>query len=180
METMEEQVILVDEHDKEIGTAGKLAAHRSGRLHRAITVFVFSPGGETYLQQRADGKYHSAGLWSNTCCSHPRPGETVRAAAERRLREEMGMSATLEEQFTFTYRVEFPTGLIEHELDHVLFGRFDGDPTLNPDEAKDWRLVKLAELVEDIAENPDDYSYWLKECLPRVVKQAPIFLSTTQ
>ena len=120
---MQEQVILVDQQDREIGVAEKLEAHRKGKLHRAFSVFLFNAKDEMLLQQRAAEKYHSGGLWTNTCCSHPRPGEPTEAAARRRLREEMGISCNLNKAFDFIYRAEFDNGLIEHELDHVFIGR---------------------------------------------------------
>lgn len=167
---MEDQVILVDERDAEIGTAGKLAAHVDGRLHRAISVFLFDAAGRLLLQQRAAGKYHSAGLWSNTCCSHPRPGEPRAAAARRRLREEMGIDCALEEQFGFIYRAELPNRLIEHEYDYVYFGRFDGSPTPAPDEVALWSWMDLAQLRVELKARPQAYTYWLGDCFERVAR----------
>ena len=123
-----ELVVLIDPKDREIGQMEKLAAHREGRLHRAFSVFVFNAKGELLLQQRAATKYHSASLWTNTCCGHPRPGETLVAAGERRLKEEMGLSIPLRTTFHFTYRAELEHGLVEHEMDHVLIGTSDLDP----------------------------------------------------
>ncbi len=164
-----EHVILVDENDIEIGQMEKLQAHESGDLHRALSVFLFNSKGELLLQQRALAKYHSPGLWTNTCCSHPRPGEESKDAAVRRLHEEMGMSCTLEKSFDFIYRAEFENGLIEHELDHVFIGSTDELPTINPQEVESWRYVSKESLVADIHNNPDNYTVWFKICLPRVI-----------
>lgn len=164
-----EHVILVDERDNEIGQMEKLTAHESGNLHRALSVFLFNSKGELLLQQRAWSKYHSPGLWTNTCCSHPRPGESSKDAAVRRLQEEMGMSCEIEKAFDFIYRAEFENGLIEHELDHVFIGSTDELPTINPEEVESWRYVSKESLIADIANNPDNYTVWFKICLPRVI-----------
>ncbi len=166
---MQEYVILVDDRDREVGTAEKLQAHREGRLHRAFSVFVVSDRGDLLLQQRAPHKYHSGGLWTNTCCSHPRPGETTHAAAHRRLWEEMGIRCPLQEIFHFIYRIQFDNGLWEHEFDRVFVGRFNGDPQPNPDEATAWQWVALDALQADIAIHPERYTYWLQTCLDRFV-----------
>lgn len=165
---MEEQVVLVDLHDNPIGVAGKLAAHQNGSLHRALSVFVFDSAGRLLLQKRAAAKYHSGGLWSNTCCSHSRPQEGTASAARRRLREEMGIDCALTRMFGFVYRTDFPNGLIEHEYDHVFFGRHDGAPLLNPEEADDSKWVDMQELAVDIKARPEAYSYWLNVCFNRV------------
>jgi len=133
-----ERVVLVDERDREVGTAPKLAAHEDGALHRAFSVFVLNGHGELLLQRRADTKYHSAGLWTNTCCGHPRPGEPVAAAARRRLREEMGFDCEPAPAGTFVYRAEVG-GLVEHEYDHVFVGRHETDPLPDPAEVSEWR-----------------------------------------
>jgi isopentenyl-diphosphate delta-isomerase len=156
-----ERVVLVDAEDRELGTAAKLDAHRSGSLHRAFSVFVFDRNGRLLLQQRALSKYHSGGLWANACCSHPRPGEAVLEAARRRLREELGVSCTLEPVFGFVYRASLDNGLIEHEYDHVLVGRFEGTPEPDPREVADWRWAEPAELAADLAANPGRYAAWL-------------------
>lgn len=166
---MEDQVILVDRHDFEVGFAGKMAAHRRGELHRAISIFVFDSDGRVLLQRRASAKYHSGGLWSNTCCSHPRPRETNAVAARRRLREEMGIDCELQEVFSFVYRANLGNGLVEHEFDHVFFGQHDGEPVLNPHETDDWMWIPLAQLTADVRKRPEVYSYWLAACLDRVV-----------
>src|SRR4030042_2763439 len=123
-----EKIILVDENDREIGTEEKLKTHEQGKLHRAFSIFVFNSKGELLLQRRAKGKYHSGGLWTNTCCSHPREGEKLEEAVHRRLKQEMGLDCPLKEAFSFIYKVRFENGLFEHELDHVFIGRVDGKP----------------------------------------------------
>ncbi len=160
---MQDFVILVDEQDNPIGTAEKMEAHQNGgKLHRAFSVLVFNDKGETMLQRRAASKYHCPGLWTNTCCSHPRPDETTLAAATRRLQEEMGFVCPLEEKFTFLYRAEFSNGLTEHEFDHVFVGRYNADPVLNPVEADDWRWVSMDDLQQEMATNPDRFTPWVK------------------
>lgn len=159
---MKEEVILVDSNDKEIGAGEKLKTHQQGKLHRSFSIFVFNSNDELLLQKRAQAKYHCAGLWTNTCCSHPRPGEPIEEAVHRRLKEEMGFDCELKEVFSFTYKAEFDNGLIENEYDHVFTGRFDGEPILNPKEADDWKWVGVEELKKDIKENPSKYTPWLR------------------
>ena len=163
-----EEVVLVDENDNEVGTAEKLEAHKKGLLHRAFSVFIFNSKGELLLQRRASDKYHSGGLWSNTCCSHPRPGEKLISAATRRLKEEMGIETTLSQTFSFTYKVNLENGLTEHEYDHVFLGVFDGSPKVNPSEATDWKWIDVEDLKKDIEANPRKYTYWLKEPLEKL------------
>src|ERR1700754_609781 len=134
-----EEVILVDEHDTPLGTLEKIEAHQKALLHRALSVFIFNRKGEMLLQQRARGKYHSAGLWTNACCSHPRPGEDTREAAFRRLREELGFTTFLEKMFHFTYKAELDNGLTEYEFDHVFVGVYDQDIHPDPEEVSDYR-----------------------------------------
>lgn len=157
---VEERVILVDAHDVETGTAGKLHAHRAGLLHRAVSVFVFGSNGSILLQRRARGKYHSGGLWTNTCCGHPRPGEAVADAARRRLREEMGVECELREVLCFTYRADLGGGLTEHELDHVLVGTWDGTPLPDPSEVEAWRWAGHAELERRLRVAPERFTAW--------------------
>lgn len=159
---MEEQVILVDEQDRAIGTLEKLEAHREGLLHRAISVFIFDDQGRLLLHQRAAHKYHSANLWTNTCCSHPRPGESAKDAAHRRLREEMGMEADLSFAFSFRYRAVFDNGLTEHEFDHVFIGRSSGLPSPNPAEVASYRWYSRSDIEHDIAAHADSYTEWFK------------------
>lgn len=167
--TATEYVILVDEHDRETGRAEKLEAHAKSLLHRAFSVFIFrdSPRRELLLQQRALGKYHSPGLWTNTCCSHPRPGEEVIAAGERRLREELGISTTLRSMGSFLYHAPFDNGLCEHEVDHVLVGTVPQDVQIisNEDEIHAWRWVTLEDLRDELAAQPQAFTPWLKQAL---------------
>lgn len=157
-----ENVILVNENDEQIGLSEKLKAHESGQLHRAVSVFVFNESGELLLQKRASSKYHGGGLWTNTCCTHPRDGETSEACAIRRLQEEMGIDAQVQEQFSFIYKAEVENGLIENEYDHVFFAVYEGETKLNPDEAEDCKFVSLAKVFKDAEENPDVYSIWFR------------------
>ncbi|MCX6767309.1 MAG: isopentenyl-diphosphate Delta-isomerase [Candidatus Micrarchaeota archaeon] len=164
-----EQVVLVDEKDREIGTGEKMAVHREGKLHRAFSIFVFNSKGELMIHRRAKEKYHSGGLWTNTCCSHPRPGEKLEEAVHRRLKEEMGLDCPLKEVFHFVYKVKFGNGLFEHELDHVFTGKYDGNPKPDPEEVEDWKWVGMLELEKDVKKNPDNYTYWFKAALPKLV-----------
>ena len=159
---MGDQIVLVDKDDREVGKAEKMAVHKKGLLHRAFSVLVFNSKGELLLQQRAKEKYHCGGLWTNTCCSHPRKGETVSQAAHRRLLEEMGVDCELEEIFSFSYRVDFPNGLTENEFDHVLMGKSDDQPKPDPKEVEQWRWVSLRALRTEIRKNPEIYTYWFK------------------
>jgi isopentenyl-diphosphate delta-isomerase len=158
----DEQVILVDERDRELGADEKLRAHMKGALHRAFSVFIFDGAGRLLLQKRARGKYHSGGLWSNTACGHPRPGEPTAAAARRRLREEMSLDCELREAFEFVYRAELDGALVEHEYDHVFVGTHDAEPAPDPSEVEEWRWVSMGELRRGLSEEPQSYSYWLK------------------
>lgn len=161
-------VILVDENDNVTGIAGKLEAHRKGLLHRAFSVFVFNSRGELMLQRRAFSKYHSGGLWSNTCCSHPFPGELTSVAAHRRLKEEMGFNTKLEESFSFLYKAKLDNELTEHELDHVFIGTSDEEPKLNPGEVQDWKWVNIDELKRELETDPASYTVWLKIVFDKV------------
>lgn len=157
-----EYVILVDEQDNQLGLMEKLKAHEQGALHRAISVLIFNKNGELLLQRRALEKYHSPGLWTNSCCSHPRDGEDSIDAGERRLVEEMGMKAQLERLFQFTYRAEFDNGLIEHELDHVLVGRSNELPNLNRDEAMDFEWMSMDSIKSEIELKPQQFTPWFR------------------
>lgn len=163
-----DSVVLVDKYDTERGLMSKLEAHQKGELHRAFSVFIFNSDGKLLLQQRASGKYHSGGLWSNTCCSHPLPGEKIAEGASRRLMEEMGISCGLRSVFSFIYHVKLDNDLIEHEYDHVLFGNFDGSPKINIEEVQNWKYMSLEELEKDMMSNPTNYTEWLKLCIDRV------------
>jgi mannose-6-phosphate isomerase len=158
----EEQVILVDINDREIGLCPKMEAHQKALLHRAFSVFIFNNEGKLLLQQRAAHKYHSPGLWTNTVCSHQRKGENNIEAGKRRLHEEMGLEADLKEVFHFIYKAELDQGLTEHELDHVLIGFSEQQPIINPDEVMDYRWESLENIYQDIQQNPDDYTEWFK------------------
>ena len=168
---MEEHVILVDSVGREIGIEEKLKAHREGKLHRAFSIFIFNSLGELLLQKRSETKYHSGGLWTNTCCSHPRRGESESSAAKRRLVEEMGFDCELTELFSFIYHTELENDLFEHELDHVFVGHYDGQPVPNPDEVDDWKWMEIDRLKGDVVENPNHYTYWFKLILDRVLEQ---------
>ncbi len=164
---MSERVILVDEHDRAAGEAEKLQAHREGRLHRAFSVFVLDHADRVLLQRRTMNKYHSGGLWSNTCCGHPRPGEETRAAAARRLLEEMGFQCELEPAGGFVYRAQLGD-LVEHEYDHVFRGRFDGDPRPDPAELDAWRWIPVSQLEADLRARPERYTVWLPQVLEQL------------
>jgi isopentenyl-diphosphate Delta-isomerase len=157
-----EQLILVDADNREIGVGEKLRTHREGVLHRAFSVFIFDRRGRLLLQKRAATKYHSAGLWSNTACGHPRPGEPTGMAARRRLREEMGFDCELREAFAFLYRAEVGGALVEHEYDHVFVGAYGGEPSPDPAEVAEWRWVSTGELRRALREEPQRYTRWLK------------------
>jgi len=158
----EEEVILVNERDEELGTMPKMEAHEKAMLHRAFSVFVMNKKGETMLQQRASHKYHSPLLWTNTCCSHQRIGETNLEAGRRRLREEMGFETDLKELFSFIYKAPFDNGLTEHELDHVMVGNYDKSPQINEDEVADWKWMLPSDIKKDITQNPENYTEWFK------------------
>ena len=165
---MPEEVILVNEQDEQTGTIEKMEAHRKALLHRAFSVFIFNGKGEMLLQQRAMGKYHSPGLWTNTCCSHPRPGEQVEVAASRRLKEEMGIDTLLEKIFDFIYRTEFENGLTEYEFDHVYTGIYSGELTPNKQEVKDYCFRSMDDIEQDLLRRPEKYSAWFRIAFPRL------------
>ncbi|MFC4222136.1 isopentenyl-diphosphate Delta-isomerase [Flagellimonas marina] len=158
----EENVILVNEADEPIGLMPKMEAHEKALLHRAFSVFVMNDKGETMLQQRAKDKYHSPLLWTNTCCSHQRNGESNIEAGKRRLMEEMGFSTELKELFSFIYKAPFDNGLTEHEYDHVMIGSFNSAPNINPKEVADWKWMHPEDIKKDISKNPDHYTAWFK------------------
>jgi len=166
-----EKVILVNENDEEIGTEEKLVAHQNGgKLHRAFSVFIFNSKGEVLLQKRVKEKYHSALLWTNACCSHPRPDEPLEIAVHRRLKEEMGFDCDLTEKFSFIYKIDFENGISENEFDHVFIGKFDGEPKPDPKEVNEWQWIEMEKLKEDIKQNPEKYSHWFKDSLDKVLK----------
>ena len=158
----EEKVILVDKNDNQVGLMPKLEAHEKGVLHRAFSIFIFNSKYELLLQKRASSKYHSGGLWTNTCCSHPREGEDTLDAANRRLDEEMGIKTSLRKVYDFIYKAELDNQLTEHEFDHVFYGVCDNDPILNKDEAEDFKWVDMETLNNDIIKNENNYTVWFK------------------
>jgi isopentenyl-diphosphate delta-isomerase len=159
---IQQNVILVDEHDREVGLMEKMEAHHIGLLHRAFSVLVFNENGELLLQRRAFGKYHSEGLWTNTCCSHPYPGESILEAGKRRLFEEMGFKCELTEVFSFIYKAELENGLTEHELDHVLVGFSEETPHLNLEEVSAFKWMSIDEIKADMEQNPSQYTAWFR------------------
>ncbi|TNJ43547.1 isopentenyl-diphosphate Delta-isomerase [Tamlana fucoidanivorans] len=158
----EEKVILVNENDEKIGLMPKMEAHEKALLHRAFSVFIFNDKNELMLQQRSLEKYHSPGLWTNTCCSHQRDGESNIEAGKRRLQEEMGFVVDLSETVSFIYKAPFDNGLTEHELDHILLGNFNGKPNINPEEVANWKWMPLEAVKSDIKVHPENYTAWFK------------------
>lgn len=166
---MEERVILVNKDDVEIGTEEKIQAHRLGLLHRAFSIFIYNSKGEMLLQKRAQSKYHSGGLWTNACCSHPRKGETVEAAAYRRLKEEFGFVCPLKIEFSFIYQTDLDHGLKEHEYDYVLTGIYDGPiDQVNPEEIEDFRFITKDKLLHEVNANPNDFTVWFRIALKKL------------
>ncbi|WP_378185277.1 isopentenyl-diphosphate Delta-isomerase [Aquimarina sp. W85] len=158
----EEKVILVNEKDEQIGLMPKMEAHQKAMLHRAFSVFILNKKNQLMLQQRALQKYHSPGLWTNTCCSHQREGETNIIAGRRRLQEEMGFTTTLKDTISFIYKAPFDNGLTEHEYDHILVGTYEDNPNINTDEVAAWKWMSLEDIREDIEVSPDRYTAWFK------------------
>jgi isopentenyl-diphosphate delta-isomerase len=159
---MKEEVILVDTNDVPLGTMPKIEAHEKAILHRAFSVFILNKEGQLMLQQRALSKYHSPGLWTNTCCSHQRLGETNIDAGTRRLQEEMGFKTPLKELFSFVYKAPFDNGLTEYEFDHVILGYYDFEPIINHEEVANWKWMNLEEIITEIKTTPDNYTVWFK------------------
>jgi isopentenyl-diphosphate Delta-isomerase len=157
-----EMVVLVDDHDNEIGSMEKMEAHHKGLLHRAFSILLYNDEGKVLLQKRAKHKYHSAGLWTNTCCSHPLPGESMEAATHRRLQEEMGIDVPMRFVYKFIYKAPLGSNLIEHECDYVFLGKYNGQPNVNPEEVEDWKFADIEWLRKDMLKNPDQYTYWFK------------------
>ncbi len=168
MTHVKDNVILVDENNREIGVEEKLKAHEKGILHRAFSIFVFNSKKELLIQQRAKEKYHCPEIWANTCCSHPRPNETYEQAIHRRLKEEMGFDCELKKSFCFIYRAKFPNGLIENEYDCVFMGESDAIPNPNLKEVMDYKWISLEDLEKDIKQNPSKYSIWFKIALNKM------------
>jgi len=173
---MLEEVVLVNEKDEPVGTMEKMAAHEQAILHRAFSVFVFNKNGDVLMQQRAFSKYHSGGLWTNTCCSHPRPGEHVADAAIRRLQEEMGFTTGLTKAFDFTYKAAFENGLTEHEFDHVFTGIYDGLIHFNTDEVAAYAFIPAQDLEQQIQEMPERFTAWFHIAYPKL----KAWMATTQ
>jgi len=169
----EEQIVLVNENDRAIGVGEKIHTHVIGALHRAFSVFIFNSTGQLLLQKRSSSKYHSRGLWSNTCCGHPRPGESIIEASRRRLTEEMGFDCAVKKVFEFIYHAKLDNGLCEHEYDHVLVGNFDESPTPNQEEVADWRWADLTTIKLDMHTHPDQYTYWFRISLDGVCRSIP-------
>ena len=162
-------MILVDQHDNALGVMDKMEAHEKGLIHRAFSIFIFNSQGEMLLQQRALHKYHSAGLWSNSCCSHPYPGEEVKQAAKRRLMEELGFETSLEKIFDFIYQASFENGLVENEFDHVFVGRYDGAIKMNLEEVNDYVFKPMEQISLELKNKPGRYTEWFKICFPKIM-----------
>ena len=168
MQQEEEQVVLVDTADNVIGIAGKMLAHQQGLLHRAVSVFIVNKEGLMLLQKRALTKYHSPGLWTNACCTHPRLGETYAQCATRRVEEELGFTTALHSAFYFIYKGDVENGLIEHELDHVFIGKYDGVIYLNPDEVEECTFASLEDIAKRLEEHPREFTIWFRAIFKRV------------
>ncbi len=162
------EVVLVNERDEAIGTMEKMEAHQKGELHRACSIFIYNSQGEMLLQQRATSKYHNGGLWTNACCSHPYPGETIETAASRRLMEELGFTMPLKKIFNFTYKVDFPNGLTEYEFDHVLYGVYDGEILPDKAEVMDVKFVTPEAVKNELKLHPALYTAWFKIAFPKI------------
>jgi isopentenyl-diphosphate delta-isomerase len=165
---MKTLVVLVDENDNQTGLMEKLEAHRKAMLHRAVSVFIIDSTGEWILQKRAHHKYHSKGLWTNTCCTHPLPGESEEESANRRLMEEMGIQCSLKKLFTFIYKEKMGSGLTEYEYDHVFYGISDNPPVINTDEVESWLKISFDKLHQSVIDQPDLYTYWFKQIYQKV------------
>lgn len=167
---MTEYVVLVDELDNKVGLMEKMEAHINPTLHRAFSIFIFNSKNEMLLQQRALSKYHTPGLWTNTCCSHPRDGESLHDATKRRLQEEMGMQCELKEAFSFIYKADVMQGLVEHEFDHVFIGTSDDLPIINKDEVESFRYDTVQNIKADIERNPQNYTAWFKIAFDKLIE----------
>ena len=177
---MKEYLVEVDQWDNEIGSIEKMEAHRTEVLHRAFSIFIFNSNNELLLQKRNLEKYHSPGLWTNTCCSHPRFGEDLQKAIYRRLDEEMGFTCDLKEAFSFIYQVKLQDNLFEHEFDHVFIGKFHGKVSPAQDEVEDYKWAQIGDIKIDISNNPQNYTYWFKHILQRVESYMEDLGSKTQ
>jgi isopentenyl-diphosphate Delta-isomerase len=166
-----EEIVLVDENDRPVGCGEKIETHLMPRLHRAFSVFIFDSAGRLLLQKRSKAKYHSGGLWSNTCCSHPRPGEPTEAAAHRRLKEEMGFDCEIAKLFDLVYYAKLDNNFFEYEYDHVFVGRYDDSPVPDVAEVEDWKWVDMRALSRDVRQNPNLYSYWLRASLGELLER---------
>lgn len=166
----EEEVILVDENDNPVGLMFKLEAHQKGLLHRAFSIFIYNENREMLLQKRATGKYHSPGLWTNACCSHPRADESIEAALQRKLQQEMGFTCDLRKIFHLTYKAEFGNGLIEHEFDHVYIGEFNGEINPNPEEVSEYAFFNSADVKKGLINDPAKFTEWFKLIYPKTLK----------
>ena len=160
-------VVLVDKFDNEIGIQEKILAHKQGILHRAFSIFIFNKKKELMIQKRAKSKYHSGGLWSNTCCSHPKPKESIEKSTRIRLLEEMGFSCSLKKITQFVYKANLEDGLIEYEFDHIFIGTYDHSPTINRNEVEEWKWISMQCLEKEISKKPQIYTYWLKEFITK-------------
>lgn len=161
-------VILVDENDEQIGTMEKMEVHQKALLHRAFSIFIFNNKGEILLQKRANKKYHSGGLWTNACCSHPKPGEETKVAAKKRLYEEMGFAIDLKKAFHFIYKAPFDNGLTEYEFDHVFIGTYDGGIAPDAEEVSDYCYKSVEEVKRSIQSHPQKYTEWFKIAFPKM------------
>lgn len=170
-----EYVILVNENDEETGIMEKMEAHEKALLHRAFSVFIFNDKNEMLLQKRAQKKYHSGGLWTNACCSHPRPGESIDAAAERRLKEELGFNTTLKKRFSFIYKAAFDNGLTEHEYDHVLTGTYNGSIQPDLNEAEDYLYISLSKIDEELNTQPQKFTTWFRIAYPQLKEYLQLY-----
>lgn len=171
---MVERVILVDQNDKPLGTEEKMAAHEKALLHRAFSIYIFNKKGQLLLQQRALSKYHCGGLWTNTCCSHPRVGESNESAAHRRLKEEMGFDTPLREVFSLIYKTPVSDGLTEHEFLHVFIGRYDKAPVINKDEVESYAWIDIPTLREDMRTQPQKFTPWFRICIDQVLQNIDV------
>ncbi len=170
MSGYKDKVILVNAKDEWMGIMDKMEAHQTGALHRALSVFILNDKNELLIQKRADGKYHSGGLWSNTCCSHPYPGESTLAAAHRRLQEELGFDCQLDELFNFTYSSDMGNGLTEHEYDHIYTGQYNGNITMNPEEVQDYKYIPFDELNDWMKKEPTAFTAWFHLAMPGFIQ----------